>query len=324
MRRRQFLTLFGSAAAWPLAARAQQPGGPVIGYLSGRSAATDVPLLAAFRQGLGSIGYVEGRNVTIEYRFADSDLGRTPSLAQELARGHVAVIVTGGSYITALAGKAASATIPIVFNTGADPVQAGLVSSINRPGGNVTGVFLQNTQLIGKMMGLLHDLVPNAKTIGVLANPASRLATEADAQGAAATLGLKVSLLRARSEGELEATFANLAKQPADAMLIPNDPLFLPHAGRIVELVAQHALPTIYGRRPYAEAGGLMSYGADAAYGYRQAGIYAGRILQGAKPADLPVMLTEKFELVINLKTAQALGLSVSRDMLLIADEVIE
>ena len=322
--RREFITLLGGAAtAWPLAARAQQPPPPVIGYLSSRTAETDVPMLAALREGLGSLGYVEGRNVTIDYRFADGDVERNRPLAEELARRQVAVIVTGGSLSPALAAKAATSTIPIVFNTGSDPVPDGLVSSINRPGGNATGVFVQNSQFIGKMMGLLHDLVPNARTIGVLANPAGQM-READAQRAAKSLGLQVHLLRARNDGEIEAAFANLTQQPADALLIPTDPLSISRAGHIVELVARHALPAIYGRRPFAVAGGLMCYSDDVAYGYRQMGVYAGRILKGEKPAALPVVLTDKFELVINLKTAKALGLTVPPSLLARADEVIE
>jgi len=324
MRRRDFIRLFsGAAAAWPMAARAQQAM-PVIGYLSSRTAATDVPMLAAFREGLAAAGYVEGRNLAIEYRFADADLGRNPALAQDLARQHVAVIVTAGDQNPALAAKAVTSTIPIVFNTGSDPVQAGLVSSINRPGGNATGVFVQNSQFIGKMMGLLHDLVPNARTIAVLANPAVNQVAEADAPRAAMSLGLEARLLWARSDGEIEAAFAALGQQPADAILITTNPLFLSRAGHIVELVARLALPAIYGRRPFTDAGGLMCYSDDVAYGYRQMGIYAGRILKGEKPADLPVVLTDKFELVINLKTARALGLAVPPTLLALADLVIE
>jgi putative ABC transport system substrate-binding protein len=324
MRRRDFLTLLGGAAAWPLVARAQQAAMPVIGYLSSRTAATDVPRLAAIREGLGTLGYVEGRNLAIEYRFADGVFERNAPMAEELARRRVAVIVAASNSSSAAAAKIATSTIPIVFNIGTDPVQTGLVQSINRPGGNVTGVFSQNQQLIGKMMGLLHDLVPNARTIGVLANLAANLVADADTQRAGASLGLQARVLRASNDAEIEAAFASLAKQPVDAMLIPNDPFFLTRAGRIIELVAQHALPTIYGRRPYAEAGGLMSYGDDVAYGYRQMGVYAGRILKGEKPADLPVVLADKFELVINLKTARALGLAVPPTLLALADEVIE
>jgi putative ABC transport system substrate-binding protein len=327
MNRRDLIRLLGSAAAaWPLAARGQQAM-PVIGYLSSRSAATDVPMLAAFREGLGSLGYVEGRNLAIEYRFADGEYDRTGPLAEDLARRQVALIVTAGNLTSALAAKAASAAIPIVFNTGVDPVRAGLVSSINRPGGNATGVFSLTADLLGKMMGLLHELVPNARTIGVLDNPLDRSSITADEDAqrtAAATLGLQVRALRAENDAEIEATFAKLTQERPDALLIPTTPLFLSRAGHIVELVGRVALPAIYGRRPYAEAGGLMSYGDDIVSGYRQMGVYAGRILKGERPADLPVVLADKFELVINLKTARALGIKVPDTLLALADKVIE
>jgi putative ABC transport system substrate-binding protein len=297
---------------------------PVIGYLSSRTAATDVPMLAAFREGLGTLGYVEGRNLAIEYRFADGIYERNRPLAEDLTRRHVAVIVTAGNLSSALAAWGASSTIPIVFNTGTDPVQAGLVQSINRPGGHATGVVSQTGDLLGKMMGLLHALVPNARTIGVLANPNSDSDPERDAERAAATLGLQVRVLHAATDTEIEASFATLSQQRADALLIPTSPLFLSRASHIVELVARLALPAIYGRRPFAEAGGLMSYGDDIVSGYRQMGVYAGRILKGEKPADLPVVLADKFELVINLKTAQALGLAVPPTLLALADLVIE
>jgi putative tryptophan/tyrosine transport system substrate-binding protein len=328
MNRRAFFTLLGGAAApWPLTARAQQPGLPVIGYLSSRTAESDVPMLAAVREGLGALGYLEGRNLAIEYRFADGIFERNRPLAEDLARRQVAVIVTAGNLSSALAAHAASSSIPIVFNTGVDPVRAGLVSSINRPGGNVTGVVSQTADLVGKMMGLLHELVPNARTIGVLDNPLERtggLATEEDAQSAAAALGLQVRTLRAQTDSEIEASFAMFVREPPDALLIPTTPLFLSRASHIVELVARLALPAIYGRRPYAEAGGLMSYGDDIVSGYRQMGVYAGRILKGEKPAELPVVLSDKFELVINLKTARTLGLSVPPTLLALADLVIE
>ena len=325
MRRREFITLLGgAAAAWPLAARAQQPALPAIGYLSSRAAETDIPMLAAFRQGLGAAGYVEGRNVAIEYRFADGHFERNAPLAADLVRHQVAVIATAGNVSSAMAAKTATATIPIVFNSGIDPVTAGLVQSINRPGGNLTGVFARGGELPGKMLGFLHELVPSAKMIALLVNPASALAYEPDLRRAAATLGLGVQVLNARSDDEIEASFASLSRQPADAILIPNDPLFLSRAGRIVALAAEHALPTIYGRRPFVEAGGLISYGDDIAYGYRQMGLYVGRILKGDKPADPPIVLTDKFELVINLKTAKALGITIPPALLVAADEVIE
>ena len=325
MKRREFITLLGgAAAAWPVTAHAQPQERPVIGYLSSRAAETDIPMLAAFRQGLGAAGYVEGRNVAIEYRFADGHFERNAPLAADLVRHQVAVIATAGNVSSAMAAKTATATIPIVFNSGIDPVTAGLVQSINRPGGNLTGVFARGGELPGKMLGFLHELVPSAKMIALLVNPASALAYEPDLRRAAATLGLGVQVLNARSDDEIEASFASLSRQPADAILIPNDPLFLSRAGRIVALAAEHALPTIYGRRPFVEAGGLISYGDDIAYGYRQMGLYVGRILKGDKPADLPIVLTDKFELVINLKTAKALGITVPPTLLAIADEVIE
>jgi putative ABC transport system substrate-binding protein len=325
MRRRDFITLLGSAATWPLAARAQQLGPPVIGYLSSRAAETDIPMLAAFRQGLGAAGYIEGRNIVIEYRFADGIFERNAPLAADLVSRQVAVIVTAGNVSSAMAAKTATATIPIVFNTGIDPVRAGLVPSINRPGGNLTGVFAQG-DVAGKMLAFLHDLVPNAKRIAVLVNPASALheVYEPNVRQAAATLGLEVQVVNARSDDEIETSFASLSGQPADAILIPNDPLFLSRASRIVALAAEHALPTMYGRRPFAEAGGLISYGDDIACGYRQMGLYVGRILKGEKPADLPIVLAERFELVINLKAAKTLGLAVPPTLLAIADEVIE
>ena len=325
--RRKFIRLLGGVAAWPLAARAQQNERvPVIGYLSSRTAASDVPMLAAFRDGLGSLGYVEGRNLAIEYRFADGEYERNRPLAEDLARRRVVLIVTAGNLTSALAAKAATATIPIVFNTGVDPVQAGLVSSISRPGGNATGVVSLTADLLGKMMGLLHELIPRAMTIAVIENTLDRsdIAPGEDARRAAATLGLQVRELRAETDAEIEASFAKLAQERPDALLIPTTPLFLSRAGHIVELVRRLALPAIYGRRPYAEAGGLMSYGDDIVSGYRQMGVYAGRILKGEKPADLPVVQADKFELVLNLKTAKTLGLDVPPLLLARADEVIE
>jgi putative tryptophan/tyrosine transport system substrate-binding protein len=244
LRRREFITLIGGVATWPVVARAQQAAMPVIGYLSSRTAETDIPMLAAFREGLGTAGYVEGRNVTIEYRFADGQFERNAPLAADLARREVAVMVTAGNISSAMAAKTATSTIPIVFNTGIDPVRAGLVASINRPGGNLTGVFAQAGELVGKMMGLLHELVPNARRIDLLVNPATSLVPEGDVRSAAAALGLEVRMLRADSDGAIEASFASLAPQPADAMLIPNDPLFLSRAGRLVALATEHALPT--------------------------------------------------------------------------------
>jgi putative ABC transport system substrate-binding protein len=327
MKRRQFITLLGGAAAtWPLTARAQQPAMPVIGYLSSRTPDSDAPFLAAIRQALGSVGFVENRNVAIEYRFANGQYDRHSALAAELVRLQVAVILSVGVQGASVAAKAASSTIPIIFNTGGDPVRAGLVGSINRPGGNVTGVVSQTGALAGKSMSLLRELVPSAKTIAVLENPNNDLAAQRTKEilEAAASLGLRVRRLEASTESGIDAAFATLANEPADIMQVPVDPFFFTRATQIVALAARHAIPAIYVRRPFAEAGGLITYGDDPAYSYRQMGIYAGRILNGQKPGDLPVVLSDKFELVINLKTAKALGLTVPDKLIALADDVIE
>jgi putative ABC transport system substrate-binding protein len=327
MKRRDFITLLGSAAAaWPLAVRAQQGGLPVIGYLSSRTPQSDVPMLAAIRQGLGAVGYVESRNVAIEYRFANGQYDRHTVLAAELVRRQVAVILSAGDQSASLAAKAATSSIPIVFNTGVDPVQGGLVASINRPGGNATGVFSQATSLVGKSMSLLRELVPGAKTIAVLDNPTNSGATQRmkEADEAAAALGLQVRLLGASTESGIDTAFATLASEPADIMQVMVDGFFLTRVRQIVTLAARYAIPAIYMRRQFAEAGGLIVYENAPASGYHQMGIYAGRILNGQKPGELPVVLSDKFEMVINLKAAKALGLTVPPTMLAIADEVIE
>jgi len=325
--RRNFMTLLGgTAVAWPLAARAQQPAMPVIGYLSARSAESDVSLLPAFRKGLNEMGYIEGKNAAIEFRWGDGHYDRLPALAEDLVRRQVAVIVTSGGERAALAAKAATATIPIVFNVGEDPVRFGLITSLNRPGGNITGV----TSLLGalgtKQLGLLRELVPKAATIAMLVNPNETWAdTEiTNTQAAARAVGQQLAVLRASTEREIDAAFAILVQQRIGALMVAASPFFFTRADYIIALSARHSLPAIYFRREIADAGGLISYGSSTAELYGQMGVYAGKILIGAKPADLPVMQPTKFELVINLKTAKTLGLEVPPTLLARADEVIE
>ncbi len=323
--RRNFITLLGgAAAALPLAAHAQQL--PVIGYFSARSPETDVPMVVAFRQGLNDFGYVEGRNVTIEYHWARGEYDRVPALAAELVRRNVAVIVTSGGEIAALAAKAATTTIPIVFTAGGDPVQAGLVASFNRPGGNLTGVTSMMSSLEAKKLGLLRDLVPTADLMAMLVNPDELRAADqiSEVQAAARALSQQLIVLRARTPGEIDAAFAALVQQRAGALLIATGPFFVTQAKHLIALAAHHAIPTIYHRREFVEAGGLISYSSSTAESYRQMGNYAGRILKGEKPADLPIQVSAKFELVINRKTAKSLGLSIPSGIHSIADEVIE
>jgi putative tryptophan/tyrosine transport system substrate-binding protein len=326
--RRQFLaTLGGAAAAWPLLAHAQQPPMPVIGFLSSSSAESSAYRLDALRQGLGESGYAEGQNVTIEYRWADGQYDRLPSLAAELVRREVAIIVaTGAGGVAAQAAKRATSTIPIVFSSAVDPIKAGLVASINRPGGNATG-FVQFTALLeAKRLQLLHELVPNATVIGVLVNAANPVAETqtADVQAAARSISRQVHVVTASSEGEFDAAFAGLAQQRIGGLLIAADPFFFSRREQLVALAARYALPAVYEWREFVVDGGLMSYGNRVTDAYHQIGIYCGRILKGANPADLPVVQPTKFELVINLKTAKALGLTVPNAMQLLADEVIE
>ena len=328
MRRREFITLLGgAAAAWPFAARGQQPAMPVVGFLSSKSPDQSKHLVAAFRSGLQTGGgYVEGQNVTIEYRWAEGQYSRLPELAADLVRRGVAVLVTTGGEPSALAAKAATSTIPIVFTVGGDPVKFGLVASIARPGGNATGVSLLTEAPEGKRLGLLKELAPNAAVFGVLIDPnyPGHEAHKRDVQEAARAIGRQIQFANAGDDRELEAAFATLVEQGATALLVTADPFFDTKRARIVALAAQFKLPTIYQFRDYVLAGGLMSYGISITDGYRQVGIYAGQILKGAKPADLPVYQSIKFELVINLKTAKALGVPISDNLLSIADDVIE
>jgi len=326
VKRRAFITLLGGAAAtWPLAAHAQQPVIPVVGYLSVRSPEDTTHLVAAFRRGLLENGYVEGQNVAIEYRWAVGQVDRLPALAAELAGRSVAIFVTTGGESAALAAKAATSTIPIVFAMG-DPVKAGLAASYNRPGGNATGINILSDRIEPKRLGLLHELVPQAATIGFLVDPNFPSAEDQskDVQKAARPIGLDIHVLRAKTDHEIEAAFETVAQHRIGAVAVAASPFFDTRRDTLVALAARHAVPTIYHFREFAAAGGLMSYGIDPIDAYRQVGVYAGRILKGEKPADLPVLQPTKFEFVINLKTANTLGLTIPPGILAIADEVIE
>jgi putative ABC transport system substrate-binding protein len=327
MRRRQFISLLGSAAAaWPLAARAQQAALPVVGFVYPSVPELSAGIVAAFRKGLNETGFVEGRNVTIEFRFGYNDIAQLPKLAADLVDRRVAVIATPGSTPSALAAKAATATIPIVFGIGPDPVEIGLVASLNRPGGNITGITSMNAELGAKRLGLLHELLPSAVRFAVLVNPNNRNAEPLtrDAQATASAIGREIEIFAASSAREIDAAFVSLLQKRADALLVSPDPLFDSRRVQLVTLATHHRLPTIYSFRENVEIGGLMSYGSSAAERDRQVGIYAGRILKGEKPADLPVIRADKFEFVINLQTARVLGLDVSPTLLALADEVIE
>ena len=326
MNRREFIALVGGAVAWPLAVRAQPSGVPVIGFLNPASPDGFAARLRGFRQGLKDTGYVEGKNVTVEYRWAEGRIELLPVLAADLVRRQVNVIVAVGGDTPALAAKSATTTIPIVFTNGSDPVKSGLVRSLNRPGGNVTGISLLAGTVNTKRLELIHELVPQAASVAVLDNP---LVTEGEARlrdlrEAARTLGLRLLFQSVRSERELDAAFATIADQKAGALFVDGNPFFVSRRDQLIGLAARQALPTMYFEREFAAAGGLMSYGTNFADAYRQAGIYTGRILRDAKPADLPVMQPTKFELVINLKAAKAIGLKIPELFLLRADEVIE
>jgi putative ABC transport system substrate-binding protein len=326
MRRRDFISLAGGAAAfWPVAAGAQQLAMPIIGYLDSSSADEYAPFLAAFRSGLTEAGFIEGRNVAIEYRWADARYDRLPALAAELVRIPVAVLVATG-ITAAVATKAATATIPIVFNTGGDPIRFGLVASLNRPGRNVTGVASLGKELVAKRFELLREMVPKADAIAFLVNPNNAVAEldTSDAQAAAATLGPKLIVLKASSKDDIDTAFSAIVEQRGGGLLQQVDPFLQSRRGQLVALAARYALPAIYERRDFAAAGGLMSYGTSLRDALRLVGNYTGRVLKGEKPADLPVQQAVKVELILNLRTAKALGLDVPMSMLMRVDEVIE
>jgi putative ABC transport system substrate-binding protein len=328
IRRREFVTLLGGAAAtWPRAANAQQPAMPVIGFLDPRSPHTLADQLRAFRQGLKDTGYVEGENVAIEYRFADNQMDRLAALAAELVRRRVAVIVATGSTPAALAARDATGTIPIVFIAGEDPVKLGLVASLAQPGGNLTGINFFSAELGAKRLGLLRELVSNATRVAVLVNPA--YATNADStlrdvEPAGRALGLQIQFVHASTSREIDAAFAAFVRERPDAIFVGPDPFFLSRRVQLTHLASRHAIPSMYTGRDYADAGGLISYGTNIADAWRQLGVYAGRILKGAKPAEIPVAQGTKFELIINSQTARTLGLTVPPSLLAAADEVIE
>jgi len=326
LKRREFITLIGSAAAaWPLAARAQQAAMPVIGYLNSGSPESDAPRLTGLRRGLNESGYVEGRNVVIEYRWAGNQADRLPALAADLVQLRVAVIVASGPPST-FAAKAATTSIPIVFGVGADPVQLGLVASLNRPGGNLTGFNAYSGETGGKGLALLHELVPSAATIGFLENPTNTISelTMRDVLAAAPVAGVKVQILKASTDREIDAAFVSLVQARTGALLVGGDVFFHSRLEHIVGLAARHAIPTMCQVPEFVVAGGLISYGTSLIEEYREVGLYTGRILKGEKPADLPIMQATKFGLSINLKTAKALGLTVPDKLLALTDEVIE
>ncbi len=328
MRRREFITLVGSAAvAWPLAARAQQPVLPVIGLLGGTSHDTFADRLRAFRQGLKDTSYVEGENVAIEYRFADNQIDRLPELAAELVRRNVAVIAATGGIASTFAAKAATTTIPIVFGSGEDPVRLGLVASLARPGGNLTGINFFSGELTAKRLELLRELVPGAARVAVLVNPASATNTETtlrDVEPAARAMGLQIQILNASTSRDINAAFATFIRDRPDALFVGQDVFFVSRRLQLANMAARHAVPMTSGSRDIAEVGGLMSYGSNITDAHREMGVYTGRILKGAKPADLPVVQSTRFELVINLQTANMLGITVPATLLSTADEVIE
>jgi putative tryptophan/tyrosine transport system substrate-binding protein len=325
MRRRDLITLVGGAAAWPFAARAQQKAMPVVGYLSSLGQAVSVHFDAAFRRGLSQMGYVEGQNVSIEYRWISDSYDPLPAMATDLVQRQVAVICALGPPAV-LAAKAATTSIPIVFVTGADPIKFGFVANFNQPGGNITGIWIVSTVLAEKRLQLLRELLPKAKLIALLVNPKSPVAEPQtrDAQAAAQALGLKLAVLNAISENEFDQVFAALVQQRADALFVSADPLFYSRREHLVALAARHSIPTLYEIREYVEVGGLISYGTVFRDGYHKGGIYVGRILKGVKPTELPVEQMNKLELVLNGKTAKTLSLEIPPTLLAIADEVIE
>ena len=329
MRRREFITMLGGAAAWPLAARAEQAARspvPVIGFLSSRAPNTEAHLVAAFLRGLRDQGYVEGQNVALEYSWAEGRYEQLPALAADLVRRQVSVLVTAGGAQAAQAAKAATASIPIVFTTGDDPVKLGLVASLNQPGGNATGVAVFVVSLLPKRLQLLRELIPTAATIGLLMNPAGPTADRqlVEVQGAARALGVRLAVVNSSTAAEIDQAFSVLAQQRPDALMLSADPFFQVRRDQLVELAARHAIPAMYEWREFVDAGGLISYSSHRSDNMHQMGVYAGRILRGAKPLELPVVQAVKFELVINLKTAKALGLEVPATLLARADEVIE
>ena len=327
MRRREFIALLGgTAAAWPLATRAQQPAMPVIGFMSGRAPQDSAHLVSAFRQGLAETGFVEGQTVTIEFRWANGDYDRLPALAADLVSRKVAVLVGVGGDVSALAAKKATATIPVVFGMGADPVKAGLVASFNRPGGNATGFTLLTSEMESKRLGLLREIVPAVQLIGILVNPKFPSSSQEvnDLELAAKGIGQRLFVASANDDAELDAALTSLGQQRVGALLVTAAPFFDTRLERVVGFAAQNRLPAIYQFREYAVAGGLISYGPDIVESYRNAGDYVGRILKGEKPADLPVLQPTKYDFVINLKTAKALGLTVPPTLLAEAGEVIE
>jgi putative ABC transport system substrate-binding protein len=329
MKRREFITLLGGGTvAWPIVAHAQQPAMPVIGFLSGLSPDGMTERLRAFRQGLKETGFVDGENVATEYRWAEGQYDRLPALAAELVRRQVAVIyATGGATSPALAAKAATTTIPIVFLAPEDPARLGLVASLARPGGNLTGINIFTVELVAKRLELLRELVPTANRVAVLVNPAdatNRETTARDVAAAARAMGMQIQILNASTSREIDAAFATFARERADALFVGTDAVFTSRRVQLANLAAHHSIPMTSSTREIAEAGGLMSYGSNIVDAYRQAGVYTGRILKGAKPADLPVVQASKFELVINAQTAKMLGLTVPPSLLARADEVIE
>jgi putative tryptophan/tyrosine transport system substrate-binding protein len=327
MRRRDFIAGLSSAVAWPLATRAQQAALPVVGFVNASSADASADRARAFHKGLSEAGYVEGQNVTVEYHWLEGQFDRLPSLMADLVRRHVAVIATPAGNLAAQAAKAATATIPIVFGVGEDPVRLGLVMSLARPGGNATGINFFNNEVEAKRLGLLHDLVPKAVRIAVLVNPANVPTAEAtlrEIPEAARAIGLQIQVVNASTSREIDAAFATAVRERADALFVAPDAFFGSRRVQLATLAARHAIPATYHSREVVEVGGLMSYGTDIVDMYRQVGVYTGQILKGAKPADLPVAQSSKFEFVINLQTARALGIEVPNAIQLLADEVIE